>query len=173
VNAPLTSQLAEFHALERSSFEIAEMNGGEFDPQLEAYLAQMHVDIERKVDSYRFITDRFDASIEAIDKDIKKLTRIKKGLTSASQRILDRLKFIMLEHGYDELRGVNWRYLLSRSAPAVTYDVANIPDEYIDIVTTRVPKEQAIKAAIKAGQTIPGVTVREVRSLRSYANKKD
>lgn len=68
-------------------FQEIEDNGGEITPELEDKLQCSQEDFKTKVENYTKVVKSVESDIDAIDKEIKRLTALKKSKTSAIERL--------------------------------------------------------------------------------------
>ena len=80
-------------------------SGGELTPELEQAMAENAESMAKKVDGYNHIIASFDAKAEIIDKEIKRLTSLKKTAENASKRIKQHVCDTMGMFGIEKLEG--------------------------------------------------------------------
>jgi hypothetical protein len=151
--------------------EIAEA-GGELSPKIEALLDDVGKDLALKTDSYVMVMDKLEAESEFWKSKADSFSRVSKGCAHVVQQMKERIKMAILLMGEDEVRGADFRFKLSPSQPRLTINEHELPEEWLMVVTANVPDKERIRAALEAGQEIPGATYEQTKSLRKYVNKK-
>lgn len=146
--------------------------GGELSPKIEAMLADVGTDLARKTDSYVMVMDKLESEEEFWKKKAEAFAAVAKGCARVREQMKERIKMAVELTGEDEVRGDDFRFKLSPSAPKLIIDPIALPAEYTMVVTTRTPDNQRIKAALEAGTEIAGAKLQPTKSLRKYVNKK-
>lgn len=154
-----------FESLAETDSALME-TGGELTPELEAAMARDEVDLRRKVDGYAAVARNFDAQINTIDGEIKRLQALKKSRTAARERLLSYLEFQMNRFGVTELQGDTCRVSFRKST-ALEVDEAAVIKPYLQLIAkaqetlpaylqigVKVGKKE-LADAIDAGQPIP------------------
>lgn len=90
-------------------------NGGELTEEIEQSLAETEQSIATKVDGYNHIIASFDSQAEIIDKEIKRLTALKKTAENASKRIRQHVCDTMGMFGIEKLEGAYCKMSRARS----------------------------------------------------------
>jgi hypothetical protein len=90
-------------------------NGGELTEELQQALAETEQSIASKVDGYNHIIASFDAKAEIIDKEIKRLTLLKKTAENASKRIKQHVCDTMGMFGIEKLEGAYCKMTRAKS----------------------------------------------------------
>ena len=102
---------ADMAAIEDALWE----NGGELTDELQQALVETEQSIASKVDGYNHIIASFDAKAEIIDKEIKRLTALKKTAENASKQIRKHVCDTMGAFGIEKLEGKYCKMTRSRS----------------------------------------------------------
>lgn len=133
LNNPATRRLADiFDSMADADIQLIE-TGGELTPELEQIMAQDAADLRKKVDGYAAVARNYDASIDAIDVEIKRLTALKKHASNARARLLSHLEFQMDRFGLDKLEGDTCRISFRKSS-AIEIDEASVLHPYLAIL---------------------------------------
>lgn len=93
-------------------------NGGELTDEIQQALTETEQSIASKVDGYNHIIASFDAKAEIIDKEIKRLTALKKTAENASKRIKQHVCDTMGMFGIEKLEGAYCKMTRVRSTKA-------------------------------------------------------
>ena len=86
-----------------TSLEQADNALVDFDPEQHR---ETLLKAEVKIDSYKYILDRYTSRIAEIDADIEQLTAIKKTLQNRSNSLKDLLLWVLKQRGIDSFPGV-------------------------------------------------------------------
>ena len=153
-------------------------NGGELTEELQQALAETEQSLATKVDGYNHIIASFDAKAEIIDKEIKRLTALKKTAENAAKRIKQHVCDTMGMFGIEKIEGAYCKMTRARSTKTevneeqVTAAFANGLQELNDTLPPYITADfkvnkTALKDYIKAeGITPAGVELVENWSLR-------
>lgn len=138
-----------------------EENGGELTPELEQALIINAEDLTMKADAYMTVIKGKEATIEMIDKEIKRLTAMKK--TEENQ--IKRLKSFLLDAvtAFGKFNTDRFKFSTRNSEAVEILDEELLPDEFF--VTKHTPNKTAIKAALKDGAEVNGATLKTNTSL--------
>jgi hypothetical protein len=146
--------------------------GGELSPKIEAMLDDVGKDLAQKTDSYVMVMDKLEAESEFWKAKADAFTKVARGCANVVQQMKDRIKMAIVLTGEDEVRGGDFRFKLSPSQPRLTIDERELPEEWLMVVTTKVPDKERIRMALDAGEEIPGAALEQTKTLRKYVNKK-
>jgi hypothetical protein len=148
--------------------------GGELTPELEARLDVNRELLFKKVDSYNFIMEQFEAQALLWKKRKDAMNAIQKRFESQVERLNDRIKLAMKEMGKDEIKGNLYRFKLVKSQPKLIIDdEATLPGQFKMIVQVTTTDKEKLKSALKDGFEIPGARLEETGALRIYENSED
>lgn len=162
--AVITRELAEVEA------EIIEA-GGEITPELEDRLTQVSNQLLTKIDNYQYILERLESS-EAIWKGRKvDAQRVEKSLSKARRRLKDRLLWHMQGTGKKTVQGASYGFSRTKSGASLSIDETKVPTEYKIRTETWSPDKERIRAALNAGQKVPGCELVFGEHLRSFTVK--
>lgn len=125
--------------------------------------------LQRKADAWCWVIDRARATAAERKAHAKRLAELAAADEAKADRLQDQLITLLLRSQPDAttIELVDHR-LISRRSEAVELDAEvqafDLPEQFQRIVTRVDPDKTAIKAAIKAGQTVPGAHLVERRS---------
>lgn len=154
---------------ELSALELAMENGEELSPESMTALVEQ---VQTKTDSVVGFQNYLEDQVAAIDFRIKELTEYKKGVLGKMERLDVYVASCLKQLGTSKIEGK--LSTIKRRAPTdvvVITDENSLPMEYL---RTKVEPEKAkIKAALKAGEEVPGAVLEKSATISmSYENKK-
>lgn len=167
-NFTLIQLTAEQAALEQELIE----NGGELTPETEAAMKDNALAIAQKVDGYHAVLRKFTMAETALDKEIKRLTALKKTSQNAQKTIKAHLAYGMQAAGLDKLEGTLCKVSF-RKSKAVEVDedailapygaeIAALRDALPNYITAEFKvAKSGIEAALEAGTPIEGAAIVE------------
>jgi len=119
-------------------------------------VAQAEID---KIDAYGYAMDKIETEAGRLDKLIRNLNERKKAVNNRGKRIEEMLKFVFDFSGRKKIEG-NMYIARTRNSEAVkVLDESAIPEDFIRVKVTKEPNKEAIKGAIKKGETVPGAEI--------------
>lgn len=125
-------------------------------------LESIEGDIQDKGVNIVKLSNSWDADIEAIDAEIKRLSARKQALKNRGQSLRDYLRYNMQKSGINKIECPLFTISLRKSRDVVQVNDENlIPDEYVKVKTTVSPDKTAILKALKEGVAIPGAEIAE------------
>lgn len=137
---------------------------GELTPEAEDQLIINKSELENKSIAYLAVIREKESSNTLIDNEIKRLQALKKRNTN----ILTRLEYNLLNavkiFGAFEV-GFN-KFGTRKSSTLEITDLALIDEDYVDTNVTFTANKNAIKEAIKNGETIDGAYIKENLNLK-------
>lgn len=116
-------------------------------------------DIAQKATGIEMVARGFEMHITAIDGEIARLQALKNSRVKKAQGLRDYLMHNMVSAGISKIESPLFAIRLQDNPPSVDiYEPGLVPSEYLKTPVTPppAPDKTAIKAAIKAGQEIPG-----------------
>lgn len=137
---------------------------GEIDPEIVNYLAITQENLQLKAIDYGFIIKSFDDELDIIDKEIKRLTELKKQKKNTQDRLKEVLTNAMLEFGIEKIKGDTFQLSFRESESVEIVDESLIPLDY-QRVKMEVDKV-AIKKAIKNNEFVPGAELIKKQNLQ-------
>lgn len=146
--------------------DAVEDNGGELTPELEAELDRVTGPIERKAEWIAKCVIEAESRAEARKAEADRLyksARIASNAAEASRRYLMRCFAASRTERVETAVGV---VAVRLNPPKVEIEPGTqLPAQLVRTKTTVEPDREAIKAAIKAGETIPGCSLVRTRKL--------
>lgn len=142
------------------------LEDGELTPELEADLIINQQDLQNKAVNYGFVIKDKEATIGAIDEEIKRLQALKK----SQQRVIDEMKGrvsqAMKIYHVDEIKipvlKINFR--ASESVEVVNFD--QLPDKFKRTKTVVEANKTKIKEALKNGESVDGAILQQNQNLQ-------
>lgn len=165
----LAGMLSQANAIE---YQLVE-SGGTITPEIEAMMLQNDKDLPAKVDSIQFVITRMASAAEMFKAEADRYAKVAKGLEAGQTRLKAYVKDGMIFRGITELEGQNNRFQLSNGRDRLVLDLEKLPEVYTTPTFGREPNKEAIEAALKRGEVIPGAHLEPTKTLRLYAAKKD
>ncbi|MGE5619570.1 MAG: siphovirus Gp157 family protein [Sphingomonadaceae bacterium] len=121
-------------------------------------LSAINLALEAKFDGIGSILREFEASSKAIGEEIARLSARKAAIDRRSEGLKAYALSQLKRAGLSEVNGTKFTFAVRLNPEAVqVVDQAAIPRKYIRIEISESPDKNAIKAAHKAGEEIPGV----------------
>ena len=146
--------------------------GGELSPAIEQMLDGIGKDLARKTDSYVMVMDKLEADEAFWKAKAEAFARVARGCARVREEMKERVKAAIELTGEDEVRGEDFRFKLSPGKPRLVIEEDHVPMEWTLVVTERHPDKDRIRAALEAGETVPGAWMEQTKTLRKYVNKK-
>ncbi len=151
-------------------FEIALANAdeetGELDERIASALDIKSEELETKGISVACVYKRLNATADEIDREIERLTKMKKAVTGAADRLKEGLKEAWLAAGIVKTESIKATIAFRKSEQVVIDNEADLPKEYKrEIITEKIDK-MAIKEAIKGGKEVPGAHIAECMNIQ-------
>jgi hypothetical protein len=145
-----------------------EESGGEITPEIEAALDAVHAALPAKISSIAGYL-RYLSVIQATAKaEEERIRDIRKAAENREGRIRDYLAACMERMGYqtiqaDPLAGVASVRLQKGRTKVVIDDPEKLPNDMVNVVFTRKPKTDDIKAMLEIGCEVPGARLEQGR----------
>jgi hypothetical protein len=110
----------------------------------------------------------WEADIPGLDSEIKRLSARKKAIENRVTSIKMYLQGSMEAAGLEKIKIDTFTIALQNNPPTlIVHNLNEIPAEFITIIPEQhQPDKTAIKAAIKEGRKVPGVTLQQGKGLR-------
>lgn len=144
----------------RDLLDAEEIDEQTFTDTLEA------IGSEEKVNSYCQIIRELDGDNTAIKAEIERLKKRIEHNTGSIERMKQALDEFMVASGKKKEKTPFFTVSYRRSQSVDILNEADIPQVYIKVKTETAPDKMAIKAALKAGETIPGCQLKESESIQ-------
>lgn len=122
--------------------------------------------LEVKADNYIKVIKSLESDNEAIDEEIKRLRQRKTTYDTHIKRMKESLQNMMEETGKTKFKTALNSYNIQNNPPSLNIvDEKLIPKDYWVSQAPKLNKKDAL-AELKEGKEIPGVEVKQTRSLR-------
>lgn len=114
-------------------------------------------EFQEKGKALAMITLNMDGDIDAIDRQIERMTERKRCLVNRKESLKDYLRINMEAAGITKITHPLFTITLGKGKPSVVIDdESQIPDEFMRVKTSVAPDKVEIARAIKEGNEIPG-----------------
>ena len=141
--------------------ELAE-NGDDLTDTLEA----LEDAIEDKAENTAKVIKQLEANASMLDNEINRLTERKKASDNNAKRLKVYLQEQFEKVGTDKIKGEIFTVAIQNNPQSVdVLDETKIPAAYFIEQAPKLDRKELLEQ-LKAGETIPGVTVKQSRSLR-------
>lgn len=159
----MDNKVALYDILEAKDF-IARMDGE--DEGLEEYSKSLAIQEHNKVNAIVGFLRQTELTAEMIDIEINRLSEMKKYYQNREKRIKQSVTYAMKSHDVDSIETGLFRLSFRKSESVEIEDVSKIPEDYLVTKTTVSPDKVKIKNAIKEGEAIEGVSIKESSNLQ-------
>ena len=149
-------------------------NGGELTEDLAVRLKVNKEEIAPKLHGYYHIIRMTEGEVEVLDREIKRLTALKKARTNTIEALKNNVLAAVVIHGTEnkknvkelkvEHEGTVINFSIRKSVSTEITDEKLLPDEYV--VVTRTPSKTLIKEALDAGKVVPGAQLSANQNLK-------
>ena len=147
------------------------LSGSDFDAQTIADTIEstgIEDDIQHKIEGYEMVARNLEAYVPSIDHEIARLQALKAHRKGVAEQLRGRVLRFMLDTGIERVTAP--RFTISiRANPekVVIFNEAQLPAEYWrePPVPDSMPDKTLIKAALKAGQDVPGAKLERTQRL--------
>lgn len=146
----------EFIEIQNALYE----NGGELTEELEVALAINKENLTNKAVSLAMLIKDGEYQAEMVDKEIERLSAMKKTINNSNDRIKNTIKHFMELYEVSEIKGETFKLSFRKSEQVVIDDEAQVPMLFKEHVpeSWKVCKTD-IKKAIKEGGSVAGARV--------------
>lgn len=128
-------------------------------------LGEVDGEIEEKAENIAKLIKTIDLEVKAIKEEETRLSNNRKAMENKSKALKDYLEGVMISTGKTKFKGKLFSFNIQKNAPSV--EVENfelLPKEFIEFEPKAKKKE--ILAALKNGEVIEGVRLKQTESLR-------
>lgn len=140
---------------------------GELNEVIAEQLDLTKKDFELKARDYAYVIKSVEDKEELFDKEIKRLTEIKKYLSNTSSRMKDAIKNSMEILNIDKFESDTITLQLTKSSAVDIIDIDILPEEFKRTKITVEPDKTKIRNAIlKDGEKVAGAVIKENKNLR-------
>lgn len=140
-------------------------NGGELTPELELALQITKDNFHSKSENYAFITRQFNAEMDIIDAEIKRLQQAKKTREKAIERLKANIETAMITFEVDKIETPLIKISFRKSESVEVEDVNTLPALYKVVKVSESADKLKIKDAIKSGILIEGCSIKVNKNL--------
>lgn len=155
----------EFHQMA----EFLLSTGGEITPEIEEALQINKEQLQNKAVNYGFVIKQMDAECSIIDSEVERLLANKDRRKKAIEKLKGTLSAAMQQFDVKEIENPGIMKLSLRKSETCEIDnAAKIPLKFVSkkVTETTSIDKVAIKAAIKAGEEVPGAYIQENQNLQ-------
>ena len=156
----------EYNDLYELALANADEETGELDERITAALDIKGAELETKGISVAKVVKRLNATADEIDKEIERLTKMRKAVAGTIDRLKDGLKAAWLSAGIVKTESLNVTISFRKSEQVAIDNEADLPAEYKREIVTIKPDKTAIKAAIKSGKEVSGAHIEECLNIQ-------
>jgi hypothetical protein len=160
--------MKSMYEISREAMDIVsalEENEGELNPDIESALRINQNELQEKAINYAYAIKTVSNDVDAISEEIKRLQALKKAKDNTIQRLKNTVVNAMQIYGLEKVETPTLKLSIRRSE-AVEVD-ENFHDEiYMVKKVTYTPDKTRLKDAIKRGESIQGVTLKENYNLQ-------
>ena len=141
-------------------------NDGLLSEEMEAALQINKDQLENKSQCYGFIVRQLEGECDMIDNEIKRLEAMKKSRGKTVDRLKESVSKAMLLYEIDKIETPTIKISFRKSESIEIEEESLIDEKYMTVKTTKTPDKKAIKEAIKAGEIVLGVTLKENQNIQ-------
>jgi len=141
-------------------------NDGLLSEEMEAALQINKDQLESKSQCYGFIVRQLEGECDMIDNEIKRLEAMKKSRGKTVDRLKESVSKAMQLYEIDKIETPTLKISFRKSESIEIEEESLIDEKYMAVKTTKTPDKKAIKEAIKAGEIVLGVTLKENQNIQ-------
>ena len=141
-------------------------NDGLLSEEMEAALQINKDQLENKSQCYGFIVRQLEGECDMIDNEIKRLEAMKKSRGKTVDRLKESVSKAMQLYEIDKIETPTLKISFRKSESIEIEEESLIDEKYMTVKTTKTPDKKAIKEAIKAGEIVLGVTLKENQNIQ-------
>ena len=157
-------ELYNIHQAHRSLIAEIEANEGELTPELESTLNGLEIDLNEKLASMAYVVKEYSDKALLVANEIKRLQGLEKSHKNNAEYFKQYIDTVMRETGISEVKQNNIRLSYHKSTAVEIFDLERIEERYM--VVNWSPNKTLIKAAIEAGELVPGAEIVERQNLQ-------
>lgn len=141
-------------------------NDGLLSEEMEAALQINKDQLENKSQCYGFIVRQLEGECDMIDNEIKRLEAMKKSRTKTVDRLKESVSKAMQLYEIDKIETPTLKISFRKSESIEVEKESLIDEKFMTVKTTRTPNKTAIKEAIKNGEIVLGVTLKQNQNIQ-------
>lgn len=145
---------------------VIEENEGEITPEIDEQLSLTKDEFEQKAVSYGYLMKHINNESINIKNEIDRLNKILYAKDKLETELKKRVTDAMLNFGINKISLNNLTLSFRKSEVLFVEPETQIPSEYIKTKTTELTDNAKMKADVKAGKVIPGVSILEKQNLQ-------
>ncbi len=150
-----------------------EKREGELSPELEDHLKVLVQAIPEKIDRTNGLIRWLEDSADLINEKADRIKKISRGLTKVANYLRTNVKQVMIDQKMIYLNGNESRFILKHNKKKellVECTISELPEEFVDeelkmVVVTSINQDK-LRAALEAGEVIPGCSLQERYALQ-------
>lgn len=162
MNLNLYNILTEYRQIAERIIEA----GGEITDQDFETLQINKESLQVKAIQFALITKENENDVEAIEKEIERLSTLKTVRGNVNTRLRETIKSAMQLYGVSEIKGENFKISFRKSKSVEIEDENLLPDKYKQMPTVLKILKKEIGDDIKAGIDVPGASLKENQNLQ-------
>lgn len=141
-------------------------NDGLLSEEMEAALQINKDQLESKSQCYGFIVRQLEGECDMIDNEIKRLEAMKKSRGKTVDRLKESVSKAMLLYEIDKIETPTLKISFRKSESIEIEEESLIDEKFMTVKTTKTPNKTAIKEAIKNGEIVLGVTLKQNQNIQ-------
>ena len=141
-------------------------NDGLLSEEMEAALQINKDQLESKSQCYGFIVRQLEGECDMIDNEIKRLEAMKKSRGKTVDRLKESVSKAMQLYEIDKIETPTLKISFRKSESIEVEEESLIDEKFMTVKTTRTPNKTAIKEAIKNGEIVLGVTLKQNQNIQ-------
>lgn len=157
------------YVIQQEYISLAEQiidNDGLLSEEMEAALQINKDQLENKSQCYGFIVRQLEGECDMIDNEIKRLEAMKKSRGKTVDRLKESVSKAMQLYEIEKIETPTLKISFRKSESIEIEEESLIDEKYMTVKTTKTPDKKAIKEAIKAGEIVLGVTLKENQNIQ-------
>jgi len=147
---------------------LEKIESGEFQfDDLKDTLEAIEEAIELKVENIAKIVKTTESEAEIVKLEEKRLAERRKALENSAERLKQYAEDELRKTGIQKVKGKLFTIALQKNPPSVeVFSESDIPENYYRVVTQKSIDKKSILEVLKAGESVPGVSLKQTESLR-------
>lgn len=141
--------------------------GGELTPETEKELDELLAQLCTKTDGYGIVLKQLENNVEFWKQQKNECAVAQKVYENAVEALRSRMKYVLAHTEGESLQGSFFRFFLAKAADKVDIALELLPPSFKKTELVVTADREKVYAAIKKGETLPGVTVTENKALRT------
>lgn len=157
------------YVIQQEYISLAEQiidNDGLLSEEMEAALQINKDQLENKSQCYGFIVRQLEGECDMIDNEIKRLEAMKKSRGKTVDRLKESVSKAMQLYEIDKIETPTLKISFRKSESIEIEEESLIDEKFMTVKTTKTPNKTAIKEAIKNGEIVLGVTLKQNQNIQ-------